>query len=63
MWTDVLISHKTHTAPYPPTDKTNGQATPVYTCDMCGQRGFRSPEEFGTHIVLCDGVPSGAGGG
>ncbi len=31
-------------------------AAPVYTCDMCGKRGFRSPEEFGTHIVLCDGV-------
>lgn len=32
------------------------QATPVYACEMCGQKGFRSPEEYGTHIVLCDGV-------
>jgi hypothetical protein len=32
---------------------------------MCGQKGFRSPEEFGTHIVLCDGVlaEGGEGGG
>ncbi|KAL7466920.1 hypothetical protein ACHAXS_007198 [Conticribra weissflogii] len=25
------------------------------TCVMCNQSGFRSPEEFGTHVAFCDG--------
>ena len=24
-------------------------------CVMCGQKGFLSPEEFGTHVALCNG--------
>jgi len=25
------------------------------TCVMCNKSGFRSPEEFGTHVAFCDG--------
>ena len=25
------------------------------TCVMCNQSGFKCPEEFGTHVALCDG--------
>jgi len=42
--------------------RTLCEAKAVYTCEMCGQRGFRSPEEFGTHVVLCDGAPVGGAG-
>ncbi len=32
---------------------------PDLTCIMCGKKGFKCPEELGTHVALCDGAGSG----
>lgn len=32
---------------------------PDLICIMCGKKGFKSPEELGTHVALCDGAGSG----